>query len=263
MHDCVPIWKVQTIINNADCRLMESTDVDSMMTDPAQTDLQAREMYRYKREHLRNKINKRTQDRLRRLTTRADYRYCITAAAPAQTKRSAPANTPANNSATNAKAVGAVLPVIDISMLSDGAECAEESEDEEVSDIQGIATKRQRVVDVPAAEHNAVAAAACASPNPTPRTHLMAVYHDLADPKQRPDITPIELPEIPEFAKVPTMTLQHLIDKLMSDKTNMTMDPHECGHSGCAYCTGCIMGQRYALAKRLVQLEMRLYGNYP
>ena len=249
---------------------MESTDVDvdAMMSDSEQTDLQARELFHYKREHLRDKINDRTQHRLKRLATRADYRYCITAEAPAQTKRSAPANTrsvpantPAKNSATNTKA-RQMLPVVDLFMLSDGAEFAC-SDDEELSDPQGVAAKRQRVVDVPAAQHNAAAAVASPSPNPTPRTHLTAVYRDLVQPQLRPHITPTEFSEIPIFAKVPSMTLQHLIDKLMSEESNMAMDPKECGHSGCAYCTGCIMGQRYALAKHLVQLEIKLYGSYP
>ena len=67
---------------------------------------------------------------------------------------------------------------------------------------------------------------------------------------------------IPAHATVPTMTLNRLIDRLMADDSNMALDSGDCHASLCEYCTGAPMRQRYALAKRLVQLELSLYGNY-
>ena len=66
---------------------------------------------------------------------------------------------------------------------------------------------------------------------------------------------------IPEYASVPELTLRKLVERLLKDPENMIMDPRECSCPGCPYCGGCIMGQRYALAKRLVQIEFRLYGH--
>ena len=66
---------------------------------------------------------------------------------------------------------------------------------------------------------------------------------------------------IPAYATVPTMTLNRLIDRLMADDNNMALNSGDC-HVLCEYCTGAPMRQRHALAKRLVQLELSLYGNY-
>jgi len=66
---------------------------------------------------------------------------------------------------------------------------------------------------------------------------------------------------LPDYAKVPAVTLKNLIKEFMRDPANMIMNPRECAFPGCPYCTGCIMRQRYELAKRLVQIEFRLYGH--
>ena len=65
-----------------------------------------------------------------------------------------------------------------------------------------------------------------------------------------------------DYVTIPTMTLTRLIDRLMADESNRAMDNGDCGAAGCEYCTGPTMRQRCVLAKRLVQLELNLYGQY-
>ena len=160
------------------------------------------------------------------------------------------------------------------------------SDDEEFEAIaQGI-RKRQRVdaaIDAAIAAQKANNKASAPAPPPPPPppppaslvpnpirfTHFTAARHGHVQPAT---LSPTRLPaaspkanecDIPEYAKVTNMTLKHLLNSLMQNEEHMVMDPAECGHTGCAYCTGCLMGQRYALTKRLVQIEHTLYGTYP
>ena len=230
-----------------------------MLNNAELRELQARELYFYKRQNLRDKIRDRTVERLRVLTTHSDYRDCVDATA---------AKWPASSETAKKFAVDDEG-FVDLTFMSD---------DEDFAAIaQGI-KKRQRI-EKEKAEHDAkneddasaslpaAAASPDPNPNPSPFTHFAAARHDHVPPQTplpdaAPPVATVVSDGIPEYAKVTNMTLTHLIKEMMQDESLMIMDPKECGHPGCAYCTGCIMGQRYALVKRLVQLEHQLYGTY-
>ena len=236
-----------------------SVNMHKMLNNAELRELQARELYFYKRQNLRDKIRDRTVERLRALTTHSDYRDCVDATAA---KRPSSSET-AKKIAVNNEGF------VDLTFISD-------DEDFEVI-AQGI-KKRQRIEkekaehdekdeDIASASLPAAAASPDPNPNPSPFTHFAACRHDHVPPQTplpdaAPPVATVVSDGIPEYAKVTNMTLTHLIKEMMQDESLMIMDPKECGHPGCAYCTGCIMGQRYALVKRLVQLEHQLYGTY-
>lgn len=230
-----------------------SVDMQKMLNNLELRELQARALYFYKRQNLRDKIRDRTAERLRALTTHEDYRDCVDATA---------AKRPASSETAKKFAVNDEEGFVDLTFMSD---------DEAID--QGI-KKRQRI-EKKKAKHDAkdedIASAslpaAAASPDPNPNPHVAAYRHDHVPPQTplpdaAPPVATVVSDGIPEYAKVTNMTLKHLIKQLMQQEEHMVMDPKECGHPGCAYCTGCLMGQRYELAKRLVQIEHQLYGTY-
>jgi hypothetical protein len=56
-------------------------------------------------------------------------------------------------------------------------------------------------------------------------------------------------------------TLKSLITLLQNNGENMILNPPDCPNKRCPFCADCLMGQRYALAKRLVQLQYVLFGD--
>ena len=58
----------------------------------------------------------------------------------------------------------------------------------------------------------------------------------------------------------PMSTIARLIEQVQSQST-IGLDAADCQSNHCPYCKGCLMSQRYSLAKRLVQIELALFGD--
>ena len=59
----------------------------------------------------------------------------------------------------------------------------------------------------------------------------------------------------------PKCTLDYLLQQLRKDPDNMVLDPPTCCDKRCPFQYDCLLGQRYSLARRLVQIEYRLAGS--
>ena len=59
----------------------------------------------------------------------------------------------------------------------------------------------------------------------------------------------------------PNCTLNYLLKQLRKDPSNMVLDPPECCDKTCPYQYDYLLGQRYSLVRRLVQIECALTGS--
>ena len=238
---------------------MSKVDVQKLLHNLELMEQQSRGLFHYKREylrgHIRTGISSRQQDRLQKLTDHSDYRGCVHmhSASASSNKKSTvvqPVTTPTKKSTVKKKADD----VIDLSNMSDSP---------------SPTTKRSRpsppTTTTTGSRMSTASAQHASAVSPPPVSQ-----HASHSRPPTPTATCYSIPTacrythvpIPDYAAVPTMTLTRLIDRLMADDSNVALDNGDCHAHFCEYCRGPPMRQRYALAKRLVQLELSLYGNY-
>lgn len=234
-------------------------------------EIQGRAIYFFKKECLRSKINdeqqKRLQSRLRQLTTHGDFRNCTDSAKsrsparPATTKvkpaaqpASQPVSQPALQPAMPTKSKPAVQDFIDLT------DSPSPTKKRKTRRAQTPARTRTPPVVRPviarpttASKHTTRFSPTRANPiSPTPvmpQTPIIQPAHTLP-PATTTTATLLSLPEV---------TLRRLIDRIFADDDAMVLDGPKCPHLSCEYCRGGLLAQRYALAKRLVQIEHSLY----